>query len=117
MVARLTSRDWVRTWLRFYPLAMVLLMAAPSKQAWPWDADEAATIRLVAAANTAELAPKLEAVFHDMQAGGELTAIRHSVIAELLRRAEQGLPNCDEDYACFEPSGESSHRAAGSAAP
>ena len=36
-----------------------------------------------------------------MQETGELTAIRQRVIAELMRRAEKGLPICD-DYACFE---------------
>ncbi len=65
----------------------------------------------------AELAPKLEAVFRDMQAGGELSAIRQSVIAELRRRAEQGLPICDNDYACFEPSRRSSGGAPGPATP
>ena len=51
----------------------------------------------------AELAPGLEAVFRDMEAAGELRAIRRRVVAELLRRARAGLPICDEDYACFEP--------------
>jgi ABC-type amino acid transport substrate-binding protein len=53
----------------------------------------------------ADLAPKLEAVFREMQATGELESIRERVIAELLRRAAEGLPVCDDDYACFEPSG------------
>ena len=44
----------------------------------------------------------LEVVFRNMQETGELTAIRQRVVAELMRRAEQGLPIC-EDYACFEP--------------
>ena len=54
----------------------------------------------------AELAPKLEAEFKSMQETGELTAIRQRVIAELMRRAEQGLPLC-VDYFCFEPRADS----------
>lgn len=53
----------------------------------------------------ADLGPKLEAVFQEMQATGELESIRERVIAELMRRAAEGLPVCDDDYACFEPSG------------
>jgi len=64
----------------------------------------------------AELAPKLERVLRDMQTSGELTNLRQTVIAELLRRAEQGLPVCD-DYACFETSGESSGETSGPAMP
>lgn len=64
-----------------------------------------------------ELAPKLEAIFRDMQASGELSAIRQAVIVELLRRAEQGLPICDEDYACFEASGGNEGMTAGPPPP
>ncbi len=36
-----------------------------------------------------------------MQETGELTALRQRVIAELMGRAEKGLPICEDD-ACFE---------------
>ena len=50
----------------------------------------------------AALKPKLEAVFRDMKASGELKKIRDHVIGVLLKRAAAGLEICDEDYACFE---------------
>lgn len=94
MAARITLRHRVRTWLRFYPSAMMLLMTAPTSQPWASDATEVTTIRLVSAANTVD-----------------------TVIAELLRRVEQGLPICDGDYACFDPSRNSSGGAVGPATP
>jgi len=54
----------------------------------------------------ADLVPKLEIVFRDMLESGELIAIREQVVVELLRRAEQGLPLCDDKDQCFEPSPE-----------
>jgi polar amino acid transport system substrate-binding protein len=53
--------------------------------------------------NHAALVPKLEAVLQEMLDSGELTAIRERVVTEILRRADLGLPICDEDYLCFEP--------------
>lgn len=54
----------------------------------------------------AALAPRLEAVFQEMQESGELSAIRERVIDVLLRRASLGLPVCDDDYQCFETDSE-----------
>ncbi len=53
----------------------------------------------------AQLAPKLEAIFREMQVSGELTAIREAIVNELLGRADQGLPTCGGDYTCFESAG------------
>jgi len=50
----------------------------------------------------AALAPKISAVFKKMQANGELAKIRSHVIAVLMKRAEQKLPICDQDYKCFD---------------
>ena len=65
----------------------------------------------------AELAPRLEKVLRDMQASGELFRLRQTVIAELMRRARNGLPICDDDYACFEPSDKGGGRTADPAMP
>jgi len=48
------------------------------------------------------LVPKISAVFKKMQASGELTKIRNQVITVLMKRAEQKLPICDQDYKCFD---------------
>ena len=53
----------------------------------------------------AQLAPKLEAVFREMQASGELTAIREAVVSRLLGHSEQGLPACGGDDTCVESAG------------
>ena len=54
-----------------------------------------------------KLVPKISAVFAEMAASGELTAIRKHVIKVLLDRAQRKLPVCDKDYACFEkPAGQ-----------
>jgi len=50
----------------------------------------------------AALVPKISAVFTEMEAKGELAALRKHVVEVLMARAEKKLPVCDEDYACFD---------------
>ena len=94
--------------MRYYPLAMALLLSAPAGLSLASNANDTTAIRL---------APGLERVLRDMPASGELTSLRQTVIAELMRRVQQGLPICEDDYACFEPSGESGGRTAIPAMP
>jgi len=49
----------------------------------------------------AKLAPKISAVFTEMEKSGELVAIRKHVISVLMARAQHKLKVCDQDYACF----------------
>lgn len=53
-------------------------------------------------AKHAALAPKLSAVFTDMQQAGELSAVRDHVIAKLLEPASEAKDKCLQDYACLE---------------
>ncbi|MBT8002974.1 MAG: transporter substrate-binding domain-containing protein [Rhodospirillales bacterium] len=48
------------------------------------------------------LVPKISAVFAKMSETGELAKIRKHVISVTMKRAEQKLPLCDKDYACFD---------------
>jgi len=50
----------------------------------------------------ADLAPYVSAMFSRMRASGELPRIRARVIEVIMKRAEQNLGPCDDDYACFE---------------
>ncbi|MBT6093682.1 MAG: hypothetical protein HOH04_02295 [Rhodospirillaceae bacterium] len=50
----------------------------------------------------AALAPKLSAVFTDMQQAGQLNAIRDHVIGKLLEPASKAKDKCLHDYACLE---------------
>lgn len=51
----------------------------------------------------ADLVPYISAMFSRMRASGELPRIRARVVDVIMKRAEQNLGPCDDDYACFEP--------------
>lgn len=50
----------------------------------------------------AHLKPRLETVFRDMAAAGQLAKTRAHVIDVLLRQASQNIAICDKDYKCLE---------------
>lgn len=50
----------------------------------------------------ADLVPYISAMFSRMRASGELPRIRARVVEVLMKRAEQNLGPCDDDYTCFQ---------------